>query len=187
MNMQLGGGFYLGGGGQTTLKDVVTGNSQVPIEISFNNTHMSGYGLARFMKAAEGKRRTAYVDFHAGMRSSSSTMVVHTDDHEDCATTSLSNSIGFSGGAGIGMLLNVTSFMSVDFGLQWHGTTSPGKYVDMKSVRNSGDGISYSLNNAQPGMLFIKAGLQIQLNKKGCCGVRNCSIPAHHQNCGAGH
>jgi hypothetical protein len=187
MHVQLGGGFHMGGAGQGELKSVVTGTGQKPMDISFDNSFMSGYALSRFATSAEGKRSTSYFELFAGVRSSSSSLMMHTEDHEDCTTNLVARSFGFSGGVGAGTLIRVLPGMNLDLGVQWQGTTAPGKFIDMKSFANTGDGISYRMKNAPAGMLLLKVGIQFQLNKNGCCGVRNCSVPAHHSKCGDEH
>lgn len=188
MNMQLGGGFYLGGSGQKSFEGVFTNAAQdEPMEISFSNSQMSAYGLARFTPSP-GKRTTPYIDVFAGFRSGSSSMWAHPEDatdHEECEFTSLNKAVGFSCGAGTGLLIGLSKNVNLDLGMQWHGTTAPGKFIDMKSVVNTGDGISYTLKNAPAGMLFVKAGIQFRINSSGCCGVRGCEIPGHHKgSCG---
>ncbi len=178
VGMQLGAGFYIGGAGQKELTGVIT-DAHGPKDISFSNGQASGYGLARFTMSAEGKRRTTYVDVFAGARSTSVSMTMHSDDHDDCDFTSLNKSVGVSGGIGTGILIGVLPGMNLDLGLQWQGSTAPGKFIDMKSVVNTGDGVAYNMKNAPAGMLFVKVGIQFQLNKT-CCNVHNCKIPDHH-------
>ena len=189
LKVQLGGGFYIGGAGQKEIKDVVANAAQdEPMNISFSNTHVGGFGLARFTLSPEGKRRTPYVDLFGGVRSNSVSM--HSapgNNHEECTSALLDKSFGFSGGAGTGMLFRLSPNMNLDLGLQWHGSTAPGKFIDMKSVVNTGDGIAYSMKNVPTGMLFVKVGIQLRINKYGCCGVRGCEIPAHHSKCETGH
>jgi hypothetical protein len=192
MNLQLGGGFYMGGAGQKSFEGVFTNAAQdEPMEISFSNSQMSMYGLARFTPSP-GKRTTPYIDVFAGFRCSSSSMWTHPEDgtdHEECEFTSLDKSIGFSGGAATGMLIGLSRNVNLDLGVQWHGSTALGKFIDMKSVVNTGDGISYTMKNAPAGMLFIKAGIQFRLTTAtyDCCSVRGCKIPSHHTKCGGGH
>lgn len=189
LSVQLGGGFYVGGAGQKEINDVTLDAAQGPMDISFSNSQMSGYGLARFSFETEGKRRTPYFDLFGGVRSSSASMVMHpgsTTDHEDCTFTSLNRSTGFSGGFGTGILIRLLPVMNLDLGLQWHGSAAPGKFIDMQSVRNTGDGISYNMQNTPAGMLFIKAGIQFRIDLNACCAVRDCKIPSHHKKCDHG-
>ncbi len=179
VGMQLGGGFYIGGAGQKEFKGVITDAAHGLADISFSNGFVSGYGLARFTMPAEGKRRTTYLDVFAGVRSTSVSMTEHSADHDDCAFTSLNKSVGFSGGIGTGMLIRVLPGMNLDLGLQFQSSASTGKFIDMKSLTNTGDGVSYSMKNVPAGMLVVKAGIQFQLNKT-CCNVHNCKIPSHH-------
>jgi hypothetical protein len=185
VNMQLGGGFYFADAGQAELKDVSMDETRM--NITFSNSLVSGYALARFTIPSAGKTITPYLDVFAGMKSATSSMTNHPEDvdHEECEMIMLNKNFGFSGGAGTGVLVPLSKNMRLDFGMQWSGSTATGKYVDMKSVVNTGDGIAYSMKNAPKEMLFVKVGIQFTLGKEGCCGLRGCEIPGHHsETCG---
>jgi hypothetical protein len=183
VKMQLGGGMYFAGAGQGEIDGVTMQDEKM--NITFSNTQLGGYGLARFTIPSAGKFLSPYLDMFAGMRIGISSMTKHPEtleEHEECETVTLDRSFGFSGGVGTGVLIPLSKNMKLDVGMQWHGTTTTGKFIDMKSVVNTGDGISYNMKNTPNEMLFVKVGLQLRIANDGCCGFPGCTIPEHHMN-----
>lgn len=178
LNVQLGGGFYFVSAGQQQIDGVIVQEKEM--DLSFNNTQVNGYGLARFTSSPGINRMTLYIDLFAGVRAGTASMLQHTCDHETCESIMLHRSFGLSGGFGTGMLIPVSKNIKLDLGMQWQRSTTTGKFVDMQSVKNTGDGIVYRMENVPVNLFSVKLGVQVRFNKSACCSIPGCKIPGHH-------
>ncbi|MDQ3110792.1 MAG: hypothetical protein M3R17_12935 [Bacteroidota bacterium] len=179
VKMQLGGGFYFAGAGDRKLSGVTQDGTESEAYTVFSNSQSGVYGLARFSNPVENRQHMLYAEFFVGSKFTSSSMYTHFEsDPEACTSKSFNKSIGFSGGAGTGMLIRLIPGMYLDLGMQWTGSTNNGKFVDMSTVRNSGDGLMFDIKNVPAGTVMFKAGLSFRIG--GCCSYTGCKKPGHH-------
>ena len=177
---QLGGGYYVAGAGNNSVTNASRDETST---VSFSNMQVGVFGLARFTGKSETARRVPYVDLFGGVQNNSSSMSTHygpKNHHHDCTSESLNSSTGFSAGAGAGVLFRLSNSTFLDVGLQWQSSAANGKFVNMKSIVNSGDGISYQTQKIPAGMLMLKIGLQIRTNNDGCRCGESCKVQSHH-------
>ncbi|HTF04624.1 MAG TPA: hypothetical protein VK826_11390 [Bacteroidia bacterium] len=175
-NTQFGGQYHIAGAGHRSI-DHETGR------LSFSNTQIGVSGMARFTGKSQTSRRVPYLDLSGGIQNNASSMIVHTtqaNNHDHCTTQSLYSSTGLTGGAGAGILFRLSNSILLDVGLQWQSSTVTGKFVDMKSVVNTSEGISYTTPSVPRGMLLLRIGLYIHTNNDGCRCNENCKIRSHH-------
>jgi hypothetical protein len=178
--VQLGAGYYFAGAGQKKLEGVdVNGVPDPETEISFSNIHLNFYGYSRISLRNDNSRRIPYLDLFAGGRYLNASQSIISGCDTSGAT--LSSYTGFSGGAGIGVLMKITNSLWLDAGVTWQGTLPGGQFVNMASVQNTGDGIAYNLRNAPTGMMIFKIGLSFRTSVRDeCCDYPGCTIPSHH-------
>lgn len=182
VKMQLGGYYYAAGAGMKEFNGIDrNGNIAPGTDVTFSNMHLGIYAQSRFTMQNASSRRVPYLDLSAGLRYLNASQSIVSGNDTSGAT--LSRATRFSGGIGAGMLMNVTGPVWIDFGLQWQMMAPGGQFVNMASVKNTGDGISHSMKNAPAGLLLFRIGISFRTSSysgNGCCDFPGCTIPSHH-------
>lgn len=182
VKMQIGGSYYVATGGQKVLYNVPVGSSQDNFaEITFSNMHIGFFAQTRFSMQTEDSKRIPYIDLFGGGRYLYA--VQSFVGGTDTIGVTLSSYTGFSGGAGAGIMFRMGKHFWIDAGLQYQASAMGGKFVNMNSIRNTGDGLQYSLQNAPSGMMVFRVALTFRTEKRNsgeCCTYPGCRISSHH-------
>lgn len=161
VKFQPGISAYATGAGHYAITSVGTGGPQnLWAQTEFRNVHMGVYADARFSIRNENSRYMAYLDLFGGIRSLHATQNVQ--QYSDTSRLTLNKYTGFSGGAGLGMMMKLSRSLWLDAGLQCQASTQGGKFVNTQTVSYAGDGITYSMRNTPTGMILFRIGLSFR-------------------------